>query len=32
MFKVIGIIFIVGVCMYSILKVGSDSDDRAGME
>lgn len=26
------IIFLVGVCMYSILKVGSDSDDRAGME
>lgn len=31
MFKVIGIIFLVGVCMYSVLKVGSDSDDRMGM-
>lgn len=31
MFKAIGIIFIVGVCMYSILKVGSDSDDRSGL-
>lgn len=31
MFKVIGIIFIVSVCMYSVFKVGSDSDDRIGM-
>lgn len=31
MIKIISITFIVGVCMYSILKVGSDSDDRAGM-
>jgi hypothetical protein len=31
MFKVIGIIFLVGVCMYSVFKAGSDSDDRMGM-
>ena len=28
---VIAIIFLVGVCMFSILKVGSDSDDRSGL-
>ena len=31
MIKVMFIMFIVGVCMYSILKVGSDSDDQNGM-
>lgn len=31
MFKVIGIIFIIGVCMYSIIKVSSDSDDHTEM-
>ena len=31
MFKVIGIIFIIGFCTFSIFKAGSDSDDRMGM-
>ena len=28
---ILTIIFLVGVCMFSILKVGSDSDDRSGL-
>jgi hypothetical protein len=28
---IITIIFLVGVCMFSILKVESDSDDRSGL-
>lgn len=31
MHTVITIIFLVGVCMFSMLKVGSDSDDRSGL-
>ena len=31
MFKGIAVIFLIGVCMFSVFKTGSDSDDRSGL-
>lgn len=31
MFKAVIAIFLIGFCTFSILKTGSDSDDRSGM-
>ena len=31
MLTIIAIIFLVGVCTFSVFKTGSDSDDRSGL-
>lgn len=28
--KVVSVLFLVGICMYSVLRAGSDEDDRMG--